>query len=78
MNLTPQELSINIEDRQMDHKPSYLKMLLEKHIITSVCAETDEKFTFFERFFCFVVSSLAINLIGAYFGCTILETGAVA
>jgi hypothetical protein len=71
MNLTPQELSINIEGRQMDHKPRYLKMLVENHNITRVCPETDEKFTFFERLFCFVVSSLTINLIGAYFGYTI-------
>jgi hypothetical protein len=71
MNLTPQELSINIEDRQMDHKSNYLKMLLENHSITSVCAAADEKFTFIERLFCFVVSSLAINLIGAYWGYTI-------
>lgn len=71
MNLTPQDLTIHIEDRQMDHETSYLKMLLENHSITSVCAAADEKFTFFERLFCFVVSSLAINLIGAYFGYTI-------
>lgn len=62
----------------MDHKTrykfsSYLKMLLENHSITSVCAAADEKFTFFERLFSFVVSSLAINLVGAYMGYTILR-----